>query len=487
MTTPRVLIWAAVSSKPQAAEDKDSLQVQENAGRAYADRIDGEIIDVLRVPGHSRDLWRWEEAEAEMPAYRSLRRHCKSEDFDILFAWDTDRLGRDAALSQQVLSLVKRAGASVYIASGGYMVGGESESASYIYAIDGVRANQEQHKRVKRHRFGMQARVRRGLHPGNWPYGYRPIRDANGETVGAEFVPHEAESVQRLTQLYLDGHGYRAIARKLEEEGYPAPGGSQWWPAAVLKVVKRDIYAGYVTWGDVRNEKPSDKFPHVWDRETYHAVIRERHRRERIKGGSDIATFLTGVVFCNRCGSAMHSHTGGHDGSYHYYRCGQSARLHRECHGNYVPLPDLLDAFDAWMDNVRSVGVDAVVQDEMSDEVARLEQERGNLEAAKAEAEAQLDRLAGAVAAGNLRGSTAKRREDALYQQIDNLNEKLQRNERRTLALPDPGQQRAYIEESLAIDTGNLTDGQEHALNRALRNLGLRILCEEGAVVAISF
>ena len=33
--TPRIIIWAAVSSKPQASEDKSSLQVQERDGREY--------------------------------------------------------------------------------------------------------------------------------------------------------------------------------------------------------------------------------------------------------------------------------------------------------------------------------------------------------------------------------------------------------------------------------------------------------------------
>jgi len=32
----RVAIWCAVSSKPQAAEDKDSLTDQERRGRAWA-------------------------------------------------------------------------------------------------------------------------------------------------------------------------------------------------------------------------------------------------------------------------------------------------------------------------------------------------------------------------------------------------------------------------------------------------------------------
>ena len=50
----RCIIWCAVSSRAQNEPDKISLPQQESDSRALAEGNGWEIIDVLRVPGHSR-------------------------------------------------------------------------------------------------------------------------------------------------------------------------------------------------------------------------------------------------------------------------------------------------------------------------------------------------------------------------------------------------------------------------------------------------
>jgi len=488
ITAPRILIWTAVSSKEQATEDKSSLTVQEQEGRAYAERVGGVVVDVIAVPGHTRDLWRWADAEVAMPAYGALRRHCEAQDFDVLFAWDADRLGRDPALSAQALSLVKRAGASVYVHSGGYTVGQESESASYIYAIDTVRSGQEQKRRVKRHHFGMAARVRRGLHPGRWPYGYKPIRDARGETIGAELVPIEAEAIRALTRLYLDGHGYRAIRDTLNERGYPPPSGDAWTESGVRHIAARDIYTGYLQWGDVRNEQPSDKFPHLWDPDTHKAIIRERHRRARNAGGSEIATFLSGVVICGECGHKMaHTSSTRPWGSYSYYQCRSRKRYDTDCQPNNVREADLIDAFDAWLDSVKNVGIDVVIKRGVAEDAERLQSERDALEGERAYAHGQLDRLAAAVAAGTIRPETARATEAKLYDRADALGARIAALYEQLAALPNADEQRAYLEQILHLGASNLDNTRKHRLNRALRNLGVRVLCVAGDVKAILY
>lgn len=112
---PRVAIWAAVSSKPQAADDKTSLQDQEDLGRQYAEKIGGEVVRIYKVPGHTRDIVFWHEAEAEMEAYRELRQDIEAGNFDTLWVLDLDRLGRDPALSNQVVSLVEKAARAFHL------------------------------------------------------------------------------------------------------------------------------------------------------------------------------------------------------------------------------------------------------------------------------------------------------------------------------------------------------------------------------------
>ena len=46
---PRIAIWTAVSSKPQAGPDKTSLQDQEAAGRQFAEAVGGHVVRVYSI------------------------------------------------------------------------------------------------------------------------------------------------------------------------------------------------------------------------------------------------------------------------------------------------------------------------------------------------------------------------------------------------------------------------------------------------------
>ncbi|MCP4544643.1 MAG: recombinase family protein [Chloroflexi bacterium] len=130
----RIAIWCAVSSKAQATDDKISLQAQEQAGREFADAVGGCVARVYVVPGHTRDIIFWADAEAAMDAYRQLREDCQSHAFDVLHAIDIDRLGRDPALSNQVVSLAEKNGAEIYLASAPHTIGQFSTGQRYIHA-----------------------------------------------------------------------------------------------------------------------------------------------------------------------------------------------------------------------------------------------------------------------------------------------------------------------------------------------------------------
>jgi hypothetical protein len=52
----RCLIWAAVSTTPQASDEKDSIHSQIESAREFVQRSDGwhEVHDPLIIPGHCR-------------------------------------------------------------------------------------------------------------------------------------------------------------------------------------------------------------------------------------------------------------------------------------------------------------------------------------------------------------------------------------------------------------------------------------------------
>lgn len=78
----RWVLWAAVSSLPQAKKISNENQLQ--PGREAAAKFDGSIVDELVVPGESRSIVLFEDACARIEAYAQLRQHISNADFDVL-------------------------------------------------------------------------------------------------------------------------------------------------------------------------------------------------------------------------------------------------------------------------------------------------------------------------------------------------------------------------------------------------------------------
>jgi len=481
----RILIWAAVSSAPQAADDKTSLSDQEQAGRDFAAGVGGDVVGILRVPGKSRSLIFWDDAEREIPTYRELREHCERADFDVLYAADMDRLGRTLALGAQVAALVEAAGGEVFLASAPHQLGQRSTSQIYLQAIGGARAQESNAIRVARHERGMRGRVRRGLHAGTWPYGYTVVRDVSGACVGAELVPEEAATVHHVTRLFLAGTSYREIAQALNDGKFPTRDDAiEWYGTKVRRMMFNDTYAGYPTWRKVRPEDVSTKYTSLWDTSTFAAIVDERRNR----GSRPFhATALLDVALCARCGGRMTRQVlelAG--GPVCYLRCGVHAH-DGSCHPNHVPESTVQDALTAFLG-------DAFAD---ADRVQRLAASqtgpRTELEAALPDLDARLEdiaerrqRLALALAAGHLDAQMYRQTDDALLDELDGVNAARQSVEAQLEAVPSVEQQVVTMTRLVeALDTlWEMPPRKAAAMLQAVR---VKVLCEDGQVVRTAF
>ena len=476
----RVAIWAAVSSKPQAADDKTSLQDQEDLGRQYAAKIGGEVVRIYKVPGHTRDIVFWHEAEAEMEAYRELRQDIEAGNFDTLWVLDPDRLGRDPALSNQVVSLVEKSGASLHLSSGDYSIGEDSSAHRYLFAIQAVRAGEDQRKRKQYHEFGMRGRVKRGLHPGNWPHGYRPIRNDKGDNVGAEFVSGEIEAVELATRLYLEGVGMNRITQALERSPYRPRKGTRWWEGTVWRMLHNDTYAGVVQYGDkVRASEPSDCFPAVWNADTLTAIIRERARREQNQGGSAPASPVSGIVVCALCGWKMgtYSHSGRR-----YFRCAKHIKLKHvdPCHYNSIPEHTIIEALETELANMNWPQT-------LSDNrptCAALQLEIENTQARITEIEAKQDRITDKAGAGILSDASAGRVNRKLEEDLTAAKQALGDAKKRLALLPDQSAIRAALRGLIGAD---LCNESIEVMRAKLQRAGVRVYVKEHKITDIEF
>jgi len=485
----RVIVWAAVSSKEQAAEDKASLPDQERQGREFADSVGGLVVDVLTVPGHTRDVVLFEEAAQQMPAYAQLRAHCQERDFDLLWARDPDRLGRDPALAQTVASLVERAGAEMYVASAPHVLGQATVGQRYVYAIQSVRAGEDQRQRVRYIRMGMRRRVANGLPANHWPIGYQAVRDPlSGETTGGE-LDEMAPAVRLATRLFLTGRSYAEIIAALDASPYHPPKSERWSYGTLRQMMGNDTYAGYVSWGEYRNPQVSDRFPPLWDAATFEAVQRERGRRARkVNAPSGGCPFLD-VAFCARCGARM---TKDHHARWNvtYLRCSrhakrsQGGRQRRTCHTNHTRQERVQEAIVTFLAGIGDVGDVERLRGRQRDdgrERARLGEIAGELK----EAEVRRQRLALAYAAGAMDVIVYQAADGEIVRQAEAWRGERGEIEASLASVMRHAERFAAVQSVRPLLAERFGEVEPRELSTRLQDAGIRVWCEEGQVVRV--
>jgi len=392
----RAIIWAAVSSKPQLKGD--SLEAQTRDAKAVCERFEWEVVATLRIPGASRDFIFFQDAEGEVRAYREFHRLCERKLGDVLVCRGRDRLGRTDALIAQVEALAREAGMQIYSLAMPTAIieperAAEDRGILYAAAIERASAEAEMMELRRRHRMGMRARIRQGLHPSNLPFGYKD----DGTNQVARQVPHECQTIRKMADLYLAGWGFDRIAAYLNDHAIASPRSVPWRAAMVRKILHNPFYGGWVRWGDTIAE---GKHEAIFSPPEWAALRAERQRRQRTRGKA--AHPYTGLVRCVVCGYSMAANTSTYYGSdgerhrYHYYRCMEGNRrgLQRrgEPHHTMVRVEAIREGI---LRKAEEIADPEALEHILTD---RTEKERADLERLKAELGKAKSRLGSEIA-----------------------------------------------------------------------------------------
>jgi len=481
----RVALFCSVSTPQQATVDKDSLPSQERDGRTWAESVDGEIVAVYRVPGHSRKYILFEGAARDVPVYAELRADCEGKLFDVLWCRGRDRLGRTDCLIATIEALVTEAGAQVFSAAMPTPLGQSSEASSlFLAAIERAGAQHENIQRLSRTLVGIRARTLRGLHPAVWPHGYRPVPGPEGSAVGAEFASGEIEAVQEATRLFLNGIGYFRIVQALNASPWRPRRAACWRYASVRQMMLSDVYAGLVGYGDAKTAEPSELFPALWDVSTYQRILEERTRRRH--GGSPPASPVSGCVICARCEHPLSTMKPPKQAR--FFRC----RTHQErsitgldCHYNYIREDVVIAFIEADLRLDTPEGLDALLARHAPTH-SRL---AADLEAAQKQYSAILERqerMWRAVSDGTLPDGPARRKVSVeLEAQEKAAKERVEALQAQTVRLPDVEEVRQrYVELTASQD---LRSEPIEVVRARLQHAGVKVFVEEGKIVALVY
>ena len=175
---------------------------------------------------------------------------------------------------------------------------------------------------------------------------YRPEDIDNPKKKPTHYVINEdkAKIVRDIFQMTLDGHGRNVIARKLNEAGIPAFKGGTWGGSSVAQIIKSPTVIGTYQpmTGKGSKREPvgpaiENFYDPIIDPATYYAANGAMVERFRglVTKNTDSFNVWQKVAKCAVCGAALHIASKGKQG-HKYYQCREARK--GKCEGKAVRL-----------------------------------------------------------------------------------------------------------------------------------------------------
>jgi site-specific DNA recombinase len=193
--------------------------------------------------------------------FQTLMREALNGRFDVVLAEALDRFSRDQEDTAGLFKRLTFAGVNIVTLAEGditHLHVGLKGTMNALFLKD----------LADKTRRGLRGRVELGKSGGGLCYGYKVTRTSHeGEAVtGArEIVAAEAEVIRRRFRDYAAGASPKALAKRLNAERCPGPGGSPWNPSTIhgnpargTGILNNELYVGRLVWNRLRYVKDPD-------------------------------------------------------------------------------------------------------------------------------------------------------------------------------------------------------------------------------------
>jgi len=309
--TDRYVALARVSSREQEREGF-SLDVQEDALRAYAERQGGEVVKLYRVAETASK-------REERTTFRALLTYCRENAHrlaGVLF-YKVDRAARNLRDFVDLEALEEEHGVPLVFVTQPAQSNPAGRMQRRMLASMASFFAEQLSLDV---REGIERRVGEGLFPGRAPYGYVNVRKDGRKVV--EVDPENAPKVRRIFELYArHNHTLDSLTRALREEGVDyTPSVPRFARSTLHKLLTDRSYLGEV------------KHRGHWHEGTHEPLV-DRETFERVQvllGGKQYrpheSVFGAGMIRCEHCGRPIvvevkRKRTKDGEREYRYYRC----------------------------------------------------------------------------------------------------------------------------------------------------------------------
>lgn len=327
-----------VSSRQQLHDDDIPIQRAE-AEQFISKHADWEFDKEYLEKGISAYHNKVEDREV----LQAILQDAGNDEFDILLAYMSDRIGRQEEYSFYVAEL-NRLGIEVWTIKDGQLKTEEHVDKLLNY-IRFWQNEGESKKTGMRVHDTMVEMVKNGKFVGGKaPYGYKLVLSGEISNHGRALhklviVPDQADIVRKIYSYAVNqGMGFQKIAKKLNEEKIPAPILSEWKNGTVRSILTNPIYMGYIAYGRRKdghaNSTRLDRSLWIYSKEQKSEIvivsketweraqeIREARKRQitvsrqaanalymeqyHVPFSTRGKLALTGLVYCGYCGKRL--------------------------------------------------------------------------------------------------------------------------------------------------------------------------------------
>ena len=317
-------IAAAAYLRMSSDKQEKSIPEQRDAVESYARQNGYVIVRWYIDEGISGD-----NTEKRDAFQRMIQDAQEKGDFEVVLCWDQSRFGRFDSLEAGywIFPLIK-AGVTKLVTVANGVIDWSRDDHRMLYGIN-------QDAGMRRYLTDLSRNVVRGqvarAKEGKWTYGAPPYGYVVGDDGRLTYGDDDKVATVRLIYaLRMEGRGYRAIAKELNDRGVPSPRGKSWGPQTVHDKLEDPAYAGdivfprrkrgkYHTSADGRPVDAKSReskaarptvirnaHPAIVTREMFSEVqeVMQQDRKLYSRGAPNL-TPLAGLLYCGNCGGKM--------------------------------------------------------------------------------------------------------------------------------------------------------------------------------------
>ena len=296
----RAAIYARVSDKSQAEDDKTSLTEQTTEMEAYCEGKGMTITARYQEVGRG-----WSK---KRPEFQRMLADAKRGRFDTIVCWKSDRLSRGMYPAAALMEVVEAY--QIQLEAG--MDAIDMKTFGLMAAIGKIELDNFR----ERASMGKRGSAKQGRMPvGALSYGYRI-----GDDGKPEIYEPEAEVVRRIFHMYVhEGMSESTISRQLARDNAPTFNpGSRWHKSFLSALLGKEVYKGNWWYGKSRwvateggetvYAQPQDAwikvpFPPLVDEQTWdRAQTIKKQRKTQSTRNTKIFYLLQHLVRCAECG-----------------------------------------------------------------------------------------------------------------------------------------------------------------------------------------